>query len=259
MKAILSALAFAVLATAVHAQNPDASKWMCRNISESGGFVYQGESVFGTQACRPIQQSAPNAAIQGPATIPTAAAPASEASSVASTDSTEPPASSTTVPSKAFLLEDGTPVHLVLSQNLSSADAVTGQTAEFEVVDDVVVNGLVVIPHGSMAWATVTDAEHKKRMGRAGKLDLNIDKVRLADGERALLRAVKETKGGGHQGAMVGAMVATSLVVWPAAPLFLMMHGKDVTLPKGTNISAFVQGNITLDAARFQRQLVVGN
>jgi hypothetical protein len=121
------------------------------------------------------------------------------------------------------------------------------------------VNGLVVIPHGSMAWATVTDAEHKKRMGRAGKLDLNIDKVRLADGERALLRAVKETKGGGHQGAMVGAMVATSLVVWPAAPLFLMMHGKDVTLPKGTNISAFVQGNITLDAARFQRQLVVGN
>jgi hypothetical protein len=63
---------------------------------------------------------------------------------------------------------------------------------------------------------TITDAEHKKRMGRAGKLDLNIDKVRLAGGEKALLRAVKDAKGGGHTGAMVGAMVATSLVVWPA-------------------------------------------
>ena len=102
----------------------------------------------------------------------------------------------------------------------------TGQTVEFEVVDDVIVNGFVVIPHGATAWATVTDAEHKRRMGRAGKLDLNIDKVRLADGEKAMLRAVKDAKGGGHTGAMVGAMVATSLVIWPAAPLFLLCTAK---------------------------------
>ena len=114
-----------------------------------------------------------------------------------------------------------------------------------------------MIPRGATAWATVTDAEHKRRMGRAGKLDLNIDKVRLADGEKAMLRAVKDVKGGGHTGAMVGAMVATSLVVWPAAPLFLLMHGKDVTIPKGTNISAFIQGDVTLDESKFQRQLVV--
>ncbi|MFZ0409941.1 MAG: hypothetical protein WAL51_00380, partial [Candidatus Acidiferrales bacterium] len=160
-------------------------------------------------------------------------------------------------PVRGFVLEDGTPVHLVLSENLSSADAVTGQTVEFEVVDDVIVNGLLVIPRGSTAWATVTDAEHKRRMGRAGKLDLNIDKVRLGDGEKALLRAVKDMKAGGHTGAMVGAMVATSLVVWPAAPLFLLMHGKDVTIPKGTDITAFVQGDVTLDYSRFQRQLAV--
>jgi len=260
MKLAMSVLALSVFATAAHAQNPDPSKWMCRNTSESGGFVYQGETVFGTQACRPIQQSASTG--QGAVSVP---APVATANPAPLSDAPSAPAISTVAPSnpsvspKAFLLEDGTPVHLVLSQNLSSADAVTGQTVEFEVVDDVVVNGVLVIPHGSMAWATVTDAEHKKRMGRAGKLDLNIDKVRLADGERALLRAVKDTKGGGHQGAMVGAMVATSLVVWPAAPLFLLMHGKDVTIPKGTNVSAFVQGNVTLDEAKFQRQLVVAN
>jgi hypothetical protein len=249
--AILCVLAFSSMASA---QNPDPSRWMCRNVADSGGFVYQGESVFGTQACRPIPQAA---------VVPTAP-PA--AISNAATSTQDPPAAPVTsqaspavaaAPAVGFLLEDGTPVHLVLSENLSSADAVTGQTVEFEEVDDVTVNGFVVIPHGSTAWATITDAEHKKRMGRAGKLDLNVDKVRLADGEKVMLRAVKDVKGGGHTGAMVGAMVATSLVVWPAAPLFLLMHGKDVTIPKGTNVSAFVQGDITLDESKFQRQLVV--
>jgi hypothetical protein len=238
------------------AQSPDPAKWMCRNLADSGGFVYQGESVFGTQACRPIQQAAPVA----PTAANVAATPQQDAAAPSAPAATPTVAPSPAVAATAgvgFLLEDGTPVHLVLSENLSSADAVTGQTVEFEVVDDVIVNGFVVIPRGATAWATVTDAEHKKRMGRAGKLDLNVDKVRLADGEKALLRAVKDTKGGGHTGAMVGAMVATSLVIWPAAPLFLLMHGKDVTIPKGTNISAFVQGDMTLDESKFARQLVV--
>ena len=119
------------------------------------------------------------------------------------------------------------------------------------------VDDLLVIPRGSTAWATMTDAEHKKHLGRGGKLYLNIDKVRLADGEKALLRGVKDTQGGGHTGAMTGAIVATSLIVWPAAPFFLFMHGKDITIPKGTQITAFVQGDVRLDASKFQRQLAV--
>jgi len=253
MKTITAIFCLLVLSSVASAQSADPSKWMCRNLADSGGFLYQGETVFGTQACRPISQAAPAASAPSAATgteMPKQDTPVATPVTVAA------PTSAATPP-QGFLLEDGTPVHLVLSQTLSSADAVTGQTVEFEVVDDVIVNGFIVIPHGSTAWATITDAEHKKRMGRAGKLDLNVDKVRLADGEKALLRAVKDTKGGGHTGAMVGAMVATSLVVWPAAPLFLLMHGKDVTIPKGTNVSAFIQGDVTLDESRFQKQLVV--
>jgi len=150
-----------------------------------------------------------------------------------------------------FALDDGTPVKLRLNRNLSSADAKTGDNIDFEVLEEVKVNDVVVIPKGNIALGTVTDAEHKKRMARGGKLDIEIDYVKLADGEKAALRAVKETKGGGHTGAMTGAIVATSLVVWPAAPFFLFMHGKDTTIPKGTEITAYVNGNMPLDPVKF--------
>jgi hypothetical protein len=149
-----------------------------------------------------------------------------------------------------FVLEDGTPVKLVLAETISSADERVGNLVSFEVVEDVRVGDVVVIPRGSTAWATVTAAEPKKRMGRGGKLDINIDKVRLADGEKVLLRAIKDGKGGGHEGAMVGGMVATG-VVWPAAPFFLFMHGKDLSIPKGTQITAYSQGDVVLDPAKF--------
>jgi hypothetical protein len=89
-------------------------------------------------------------------------------------------------------------------------------------------------------------------MARGGKLDINIDYVKLISGEKAALRAVKDVQGGGHTGGMVGGMVATSLVFFPAAPFFLFMHGKDITIPKGTELTAYVNGDVKLDIAKFQ-------
>ena len=154
----------------------------------------------------------------------------------------------------AFGLEDGTPIKLRLTRNLSSADDKTGDRVDFDVLEDVKVKDLIVIPRGGIAWATVTEAQHKRRMARGGKLNVNIDDVRLADGEKVPLRAVKETQGGGHTGAMTGAIVGTAIVFFPAAPLFLFMHGKDVTIPKGTEITAYINGDIPLDPAKFQSQ-----
>ena len=111
--------------------------------------------------------------------------------------------------------------------------------------------GVTVLPKGAQAIASVTDANPKKSMGRGGKLNVNVDYARLADGEKVQLRAVQENKGGGHIGAMTGAMVATSIVFFPAAPLFLFIHGKDITLPKGTEVTAFVEGDMKLDMAKF--------
>jgi len=155
-------------------------------------------------------------------------------------------------PSKGFVLEDGTAVTLRLGRSLSSADAQAGDRVDFEVAEEVSVNRIVVIPKDSPASGTVIEAHKKRRMGRAGKLDVTIDSVQLVDGEKATLRAVKESQGGSHTGIMAGGMVATSLIVWPAAPVFLLMHGKDVTIPKGTEVTAYISGDVKLDPAKFQ-------
>src|SRR5262245_21593858 len=102
-------------------------------------------------------------------------------------DAVETPApapTQTLKPALEFGLQDGTPVRMRIARNLSSADAKIGETVDFEVLDDVKFGETVIIPRGGIAWATVTEAQPKRRMGRAGKLNVNIDNVRILTGEK---------------------------------------------------------------------------
>jgi hypothetical protein len=186
------------------------------------------------------------------------ASTAQDASSQSATQTSSPapvraePTQTDFTSAKGFVLEEGTPVRLRLNRTISSADAHVGDTLDFEVLDDITVNRVLVIPKGGLAFATVTEAQAKRRMARGGKLDINIDYVKLVSGDKAALRAVKDVKGGGHTAGMVGGMVATSIIFFPAAPFFLFMHGKDISIPKGTEITAYVNGDMRLEMAKFQ-------
>lgn len=157
-------------------------------------------------------------------------------------------------PPLAFGLAEDTPVRLKLTRTMSSKDAKADEKVDFEVLEDIKVGDVVVVQHGAMAIGTVTEAHPKRTMGRAGKLNINIDYVQLVDGEKVTLRAVKGGSGGTHTAAMTGAIVATSILFFPAAPFFLFIHGKDITIPKGTEISAYVAADTPLDQANFNKQ-----
>ena len=127
-----------------------------------------------------------------------------------------------------------------------------GDNVDFETLDDVKAGAVVVIPKGSAAMATITEAVPKRRMARGGKLGMNIDYVRLPSGEKLPLRGVQEAKGGGHTGAMTGGMVATAIVFFPAAPFFLFMHGKDISIPKGHEVTVYTDTDYDLAKANIQ-------
>ena len=162
------------------------------------------------------------------------------------------PVPTNVISAKGFVLEDATPIRLRFNRTVSSSDAHVGDTVDFEVLQDLSVNNTLVIPKGNLAFGTVTEAQPKRRMARGGKLEINIDYVKLLDSNKAALRAVRGGSGGGHTGAMTAGIVATGLVFFPAAPFFLFMHGKDITMPKGAEFTAYVNGDVKLDLAKFQ-------
>jgi len=162
----------------------------------------------------------------------------------------EDTASATMRENPGYGVEDGTPVKLRLTRTISSADAQVNDRVDFEVLEEVKSGDTIIIPKGGIAWGTVTDAQPKRRMGRAGKLDIRIDNVRLVDGEKASLRAVKASKGQDKKGTMTTGLVATGIIFFPAAPLFLLKHGEDITIPKDTQITAYINGDFKLGAAK---------
>ena len=164
---------------------------------------------------------------------------------------TQQQAIATNKPESGSFLPEDTPVKLRIAQTISSASAKLNDKVDFEVVEEIKVGNVVVIPQGSTAIGTVTEAKTKKSFGRSGKLNVNIDYVRLANGDRVSLRAVKGGSGGSRTGVMTGAVVATAIVFFPAAPLFFFIKGKNIVIPKGTEITAFVAADTPIDPTKF--------
>lgn len=134
-----------------------------------------------------------------------------------------------------LILLDSTPVRMKLGKTISSADAQVGDEVNFDVSEDVVVDGLLVIPKGATALGVINEAEPKKALGRGGKLGVLIKSVRLADNEHVVLRS-----GDGRKGAS-----STAGVVIP------MMHAKDIAFPKGMDFIGYVNGDTRLKRENF--------
>jgi hypothetical protein len=150
-----------------------------------------------------------------------------------------------------FTLRDGIPIRLRLKRNLSSSNATVGQFVDFEVLEEVTVNGVVVIPKGGKAMGSVTEAIPKKRMRRAGRLEIVLDYVRLTDRETAAVRAVEDAGSKSNAAERPAGIVTTGLLFWPGAPFVLFAHGKDITIPKGAEVTAYVNGDLKLNATKF--------
>jgi len=169
-----------------------------------------------------------------PATKTTAARGKKQPSSAALTSSrgTPPPAPA---PPREIILPHQTAVHLKLDQTLSSATAHVGEEVTYEVTQDVVVGGVTVIAKGAPAIGSVTEAEPKKRMGKAGKLNVSVTSVTLANNQKIVLRSF-----GAEQTADQKSGVKLPI-----------LRGKDVTLAKDTEITAYVDDDVHLKVSSF--------
>jgi len=148
----------------------------------------------------------------------------------------------------ANILQDGTPMKLRLLNKLDSHTAKNGDEIQFDVVNEVVVGGVTVLRRGSPVTGVVTQAEGSKTMGRAGRLSFTINDIQFLNGGKVPVRAFNRTSGENRTGEMIYYMLNAPMV---AAPFFLLIHGTNTVFPRGTEINAFVNGDVSLDLASF--------
>jgi len=196
----------------------------------------------------PPSSEAPAAATPAPPaqqtpqdSTPAPQAPASEAPAEAT-----PPAPAEQTPANVLL--DGTPVKLRLLNKLDSHTAKNGDEIPFDIVNDVVVGGITVLRRFSPATGQVTESKSAKTLGREGRLYFTVNDITLRNGAKVPVRAFNRTKGENRTGEMINTMLQMPLA---AAPFFLLMHGTNTTFYRGTEITAFIDGDIQLDMNSF--------
>ena len=152
-------------------------------------------------------------------------------------------------------LASRTKIYLTLEEDLSSATAHAGQSAQLGVAEDVKVGSITVVRKGEPATATVTTAEHDLLHG--GKLAVSIYSVQLANGREVPVRALFGGQGFKDSDMSSALGWGEAVFKFPAKIVTnLFTDGRDVTFRKGFKTAATVSEDVQLDIQTFQTQSV---
>jgi len=123
------------------------------------------------------------------------------------------------------LLMDGTPIHLVLMDDLQGKKLQVKQTVHFKVRQEIVVGSRLIVKTGAEAIGHIESISKNGLLGKSGRLILQFDYVEAVSGAKIALRG-----GAGVSGGKGGALT------WESA----LWYGPDANLPVGTTINAYV-------------------
>ena len=125
----------------------------------------------------------------------------------------------------SVLLADGTPIHLVLMDDLQGKELNAKQTVHFKVRQDLVIDSRLVVKTGSEAIGHIESVSKSGLLGKSGRLVLQFDHVESVAGVKIQLRGSAGVSGG-KGGALT----------WESA----LWYGPNANLPVGTVINAYV-------------------
>lgn len=133
------------------------------------------------------------------------------------------------------MLARGTPIRLRTLSQLHSQENRTGERFDLEVAEDVMLNGVVVIPRGSPATGEITRVRKKGMWGRSGRLETRLLSVRANGVSIPIAGTVAERGETGTAG------VVASILVIPVAGFFVT--GTSAILPVGTGFNGHTEAD----------------
>ena len=149
---------------------------------------------------------------------------------------------SVTIPMNAetVVINAGTPVHLELVDSINGNQVKQGQTVDFRVVSDVVVDGKKVITAGAIAKGQIVDQKKSSLLGIPGEVKISIKHVIATDGTMIHLSGSSLADEGADR-------LAISIVCTLCCIFGFLIKGGKAEIPAGTSLQAYVVSNTQLN------------
>lgn len=155
---------------------------------------------------------------------------------------TEPAPAAASASTEKLVVKDGSDVKLKFAEAISSKTATDGDSINLVLDEDLKVGNVVVAKAGSKAVGTVTHAKKAGMMGKAGELNMRLEYLKVGD-DRVKIRGSKGKEGEGKEGTAVALTVLFG-------PIGLIKHGKNVDVKEGTPLTAYIDQDYTIPAAK---------
>ncbi|WP_432748203.1 hypothetical protein [Pectinatus frisingensis] len=140
---------------------------------------------------------------------------------------------------EAYIPKD-TKIPMELTQTIDAKHGQTGETIKFNTTQNIIVNGVTVIPTGSLVYGTITKAKGPGMLGRAGTLEFTIDYVQTINGVKVPI-AYNSSEHGNSDGGAVAVFAVVSIVGG------LFMKGSNVVVKQGTKFEVPVAQDTDLN------------
>jgi hypothetical protein len=139
-------------------------------------------------------------------------------------------------------LPNGTPIKLKLSETLRCENSHQGDSISFEVVNDVKIDGVIVIAQGALAYGRIVDGTTwARRVGKGGRVALEVKSVTDVTGRQTPIAEDRYIQGRGR-----GTEITLGTVAAPS-PLWLLWEGKHTKFPEGQIFVAVTTGDKVVD------------
>ena len=137
---------------------------------------------------------------------------------------------------KNVTIKAGTIVPLQSVKQVKAADVNEGETVDFRVISDIVVDNSIAIPKGTLVKGVVNEAKKSSLAGTKGRLVINISNLVLPSGEQIYFSNTAARLYGKNRTPLA---VVTALFVWPC----IFIPGTKAVMPEGYEIQAVVAAN----------------
>jgi len=150
-----------------------------------------------------------------------------------------------------LMVPGGTQVVVHLTDKLSSSSASADQTFAFQAVQDVAVNGWVVIKRGATGMGTVVQTDGAGGNGHAGKLVLRFDYITGADGLKIQLSDSNTTETGEEKkgASSTATILGYAFLGLPGLFMHNMVRGHQMEIDPSTKFTIFVDHNVHVTAS----------